>query len=534
MLQYEPPATRARTRGRGLGRRVRTRSASSRPSGGWSAINEEDDFVAPHDFSIRTTGPRQLPPRNSPPIDYFRLLFTVATLQTILRNTRTYAAKLLTDLAPWIAQHPSSRLTRWSLQDVTMPTLKRYLGLCINMGLIRKKNAEDYWSKKNPSQLTPFFATVMAYNKFAMMQRFLHVGVLDTPRRDQQGFDPWSKVRPVLDAVNTSFKQYFVPRQHLSIDESMVGMKNRIAYLQYMPNKRHSRFGIKKFELCDAVNGYVLHVELYAGKDFTIRSELGQAHAVVIDLLTKANVLNKGYHLFTNNFYTKPALAQTLLASQTLLTGTVRANSKGLPELPRKMNISEVRNYRRQGMLLVAFREKKSQQKPVLLLSTGEAAGMTEVTTAAGRVKQKPKVIAAYNKFMGGVDLSDRKIYHVSAERPSKRYWKKIFFNLMDMALLNSYELYKVNTDDKERKSRHDYLASVVESLCAVDDAPQAAVQVPGRHVLEHLPGRKERDCVLCSDRTRGIRKRSSYWCPGCDDGIHKQCFHKMQHKRPR
>ena len=43
----------------------------------------------------------------------------------------------------------------------------------------------------------------------------------------------------------------------------------------------------------------------------------------------------------------------------------------------------------------------------------------------------KPCCIAAYNRYMGGVDISDRKIYHVSAERPSKRYWKKIFFTVI-------------------------------------------------------------------------------------------------------
>ncbi len=43
---------------------------------------------------------------------------------------------------------------------------------------------------------------------------------------------------------------------------------------------------------------------------------------------------------------------------------------------------------------------------------------------------------------MDGVDLSDCKIYHVSAEHPSKRFWKKIFVNLVDLALQNSYILY--------------------------------------------------------------------------------------------
>ena len=136
--------------------------------------------------------------------------------------------------------------------------------------------------------------------------------------------------------------------------------------------------------------------------------------------------------------------------------------------MPTKMDVAEVRNYRREGMLLVAFREKRSQRKPVLMLSTGTAAGMMNVTTGARVVKRKPVCIVAHNKYMGGVDISDRKIYHVSAERPSKRYWKKVFFNMLDMAVLNSYELYKANTDDQQRKNRHDYICAIVESLCSV------------------------------------------------------------------
>ena len=221
-----------------------------------------------------------------------------------------------------------------------------------------------YWSRKNSSQYVPFFATVMSYRMFALFQRVLHVGP--------------------------------------------VGMKNRVVYLQYMPNKRHSRFGIKKFELCEATTGYVLHVELYAGKDFSIHSDIGQAHAVVMKLLREADVLNKGYHLFTDNYYTKPVLAREPSAASTLLTGTVRHNSRGLPALPGRLDIGESVSYRSGELLLVAWREKKSQRKPVLMLSTSEGAGMTEVRTGAGRLKVKPNSAVAYNKYMGRVDLSDR------------------------------------------------------------------------------------------------------------------------------
>ena len=71
--------------------------------------------------------------------------------------------------------------------------------------------------------------------------------------------------------------------------------------------------------------------------------------------MTKANLPNKGYHLFTDNFYTKPVLAQTLLDAGTMLTGTIRGNSRGIPVVPTKMDVAEVRNCRREGMLLVAF-----------------------------------------------------------------------------------------------------------------------------------------------------------------------------------
>ena len=104
-----------------------------------------------------------------------------------------------------------------------------------------------------------------------------------------------------------------------------------------MPNKRHARFGIKKFQLCDD-NGFVIHINIYAGKDFDLHGEEGDGHAVTVvkNLLKDARAFNKGYHVFTDNFYTKPNLADYLLTQKTLLTGTLRANLKNIPQLCKK------------------------------------------------------------------------------------------------------------------------------------------------------------------------------------------------------
>ena len=88
--------------------------------------------------------------------------------------------------------------------------------------------------------------------------------------------------------------------------------------------------------------------------------------------------------------------------------------------------------------------------------------------------------------YMGGVDLSNRKIYHLSAERPTRRYWKKVFFNILDMALLNTYELYRAKTNAAQYKSRHDFLYSVVESLCDVEE-PILEMQTLRQRKQHHL-----------------------------------------------
>ena len=139
-------ASGAVSQARGRGRRGRAPAAAAvRRDDGWDRIRDENDHVAPHDFTVRVSGPRQLPARNSAPIEYFLLLFTVATMRTVHQNTRAYAEKIRRDIADWIDQHPSSRWRRWSMDDITLGNLKKFLGLCLNSGLLRKKNMKAYY-----------------------------------------------------------------------------------------------------------------------------------------------------------------------------------------------------------------------------------------------------------------------------------------------------------------------------------------------------------------------------------------------------
>ena len=243
--------------------------------------------------------------------------------------------------------------------------------------------------------------------------------------------------------------------------------------------------------------------------------------------------------MFTDNFYTKPKLAMHLRSEKTKLTGTVRVNSKDFPADLVKMKLAVGQSvFRRKGpMLAIAFCEKQSQRRPVLMLSTAHKANI-ETKTIRGKELTKPSMVFDYNTYMGGIDLSDKIICHYAAERPTRRYWKKIFFNLVDICLLNSYTLYRMSPNTK-KLFRQDYIICVLEALCEphaqpaahpVRPPPQPHAAVPTHH-LSLLDGKKEKDCYVCSDRSRaGGRKRSRHWCPLCEVGCHELCQPQLTH----
>ena len=273
-----------------------------------------------------------MPPPRSSPLIYFFLFLTQEILLEIVNETRRYANQHIRgkDLSP------GSRMSRWEQLKFGVDHLKKYLGLTLLMGLVKKRNLSMYWNKCFACLSTPYFAKVMSRNVYQLISQFLHCNDNTRPeaQRDSERYDPLHKFRLVLDGLNDACKRYFVPRQLISIDESLIGLKNRTELIQYIPNKHHHKWGVKLYAVTDSGTGYPLHTSVYCGKKQSgPSSEFGHSYDVVKDLLTKAGLFNKGYHLFVDNFYTSPTLAEFLFGKETLLTGTMRANRKGVPTL---------------------------------------------------------------------------------------------------------------------------------------------------------------------------------------------------------
>ena len=136
-------------------------------------------------------------------------------------------------------------------------------------------------------------------------------------------------MRGFLDTFVNTCKELYQPFQNISIDARMVKSKGRSGIKQYIKNKP-TKWGIKLWVLADSLNGYTCDFEVYTGKNTAYPlSEKGLGYDVVMRL-TEA-LLNQGYHLFFDNFYTSRTLVNDLFLSGTLSCGTVGKHRKDFP-----------------------------------------------------------------------------------------------------------------------------------------------------------------------------------------------------------
>ncbi|KAI4480678.1 hypothetical protein M0804_010231 [Polistes exclamans] len=199
------------------------------------------------------------------------------------------------------------------------------------------------------------------------------------------------------------------------------------------------------------------------------------------------------------------------LFENTFLSGTIRSNRKHISsQLKSKLEVGECKYQRNREILLLAYREKKSQKKNVLLLSTHRtAANKTTVIRRRNQQRevQKPAIIHDYNKYIGGIDVSDMMIYSYLDERRTVKYWKKLVFSIFARMVLNAYILYKHNREAKVM-NRLELVTSIIQSittewLAEKNVNPESSLghtsrdsTVPG---ISKLPGRREKVCVDCS-----------------------------------
>lgn len=131
-----------------------------------------------------------------------------------------------------------------------------------------------------------------------------------------------------------------------------------------------------------------------------------------------------------DNYYNSVTLSQKLLDLKTHTNGTLRINRKDNPKevVEKKLKKGE-HVWVRENKVYVS---KWVDKRPIIMLTTRDHLRMTEIANRYGKMVKKPVEVATYNKFMSGVDRSDQIISYYSSPRKTMRWYKKVFFYLLD------------------------------------------------------------------------------------------------------
>jgi hypothetical protein len=313
---------------------------------------------------------------------------------------------------------------------------------------------------------------------------------------------------------------------NVCIDESLLLFKGNLSFRQYIPSKA-SRFGIKFFVICDCATGYVLNFIVYTGKttEYVTHMHMGISGSVVLTLMEP--YLDRGHTLYVDNWYTSPILFQKLHDRKTNACGTVRRNRKGLPKHTEKLKKGEMKAYHTDTISAQIWKDKRE----VSMLTTLHPAQLTDTGKRTYRNEPiiKPECVQDYNKNMGAVDKSDMVLSSVHSTRKTMRWYKKMFFHLIDLSLLNSHILFCQKTGKRVplaqfqleviRQLINEYKRVVPSKSSVRKRHSELPSRLTERHFMAKSPPSAKKvktmaRCVVCLSRK--LRRESRYECKQC------------------
>lgn len=252
------------------------------------------------------------------PLTCFHLFIPYSFYDDLLAQTNLYAEQqraIHNDTSMW--------------NPITLDKLMAFIGLTIAMGIVSLLSLNNYWYT-DPILSHSWFRSIMSRDRFRQVLYYVHIvdNTQALPRSDLH-YDRLWKVRPLTEVLQSTCGELYNTHPQVSIDESIIGTKCRLSFIQYLPAKP-TKWGIKVWVYSDAVTGYIHSFAVYTGKDPGVPlSSSGLAYDVVMNLLK--DKFYKGYSVYIDNFYTSHKLFLDLHAKGVTATATVRTNRKHFP-----------------------------------------------------------------------------------------------------------------------------------------------------------------------------------------------------------
>ena len=427
-------------------------------------------------------------------------------------------------------------------QKTNEQEIKHFLAINLMMGIKKLPSYKDYWSS-DPALRDVYISSIMSRNRFSWLLSNVHLNDNDNqPKKGEDNYDRLYKVRPLLNSLSDTFSHSYKPTCNQSVDESMIRFKGRSCLKQYMPQKPIKR-GYKMWVRANE-NGYISQFEIYTGKVGTLTEKnLG---ARVVKTMTE-NLNGKNHHVYFDNYFSSLPLMRNLLQHQVYACGTVRQGRVGMPKdftSDKSMERGEFQfRCSEEGLVALLWKDKKS----ILFLSNFH--DIDDVSCVERKNKDGtrteiscPQLVKDYNAHMGYVDKADMMKSFYEIDRRSKKWWHRIMWHLLDVAVVNSFLIFNERNEGKSLTLKEFRLAVIAGLIGASKSSPGNGKKIQRQQSAfkpyvapekrfdkaAHMPMRgTSRRCAFCS--TASEPHRTKWSCETCEVGLclseAKNCF---------
>ncbi|KAE9526178.1 hypothetical protein AGLY_013809 [Aphis glycines] len=445
------------------------------------------------------------------PLDFYQCIVSNDIIHKIVIETNRYAAQLLS--ARTISPH--ARLNKW--HDTNECEIKQFFGLLIWTELVSLPSYHLYWSLSRIYSTQ--FGTIMSRNRFECLMKTIHFS-------DNTCADPTNrlyKLGTVIDDIMINSNYCMQPDQSMCIDESLVKFMGRLAFKQYIKNKR-DRFGIKEFKLCISPC-YTIAMKVYCGKEVSNILNVGNVGSNIVMELAEP-YLDNGRTIFVDNWYSSVELAELLQSRNTYLVGTLRCNRKSNPK--KKLKRGEIVSQRSSSNVLVL---KWRDKRDLVMISSKHDSALTKLKIR-GKTVHKPTVVVDYNVGKTSIDLSDQMTSYSNPLRRSQKWYRKVALDaLLNISVVNALVLFQKVTSSK--MSITAFRTTLVEQLINKETITEITSQ---KHVLEKSNRSRCAGCYSKAVKKKGRKyaqcntKKINTKCFLCDKHFCLDCFFE-EHK---
>ncbi|KAK7944556.1 hypothetical protein WMY93_000284 [Mugilogobius chulae] len=436
------------------------------------------------------------------PLQLFQEFFTSSALLTLVNNTNAHGRAFHNNPSiPW--------------KDMTLEELYSFLSVVLFMGYIKAPELKDYW-RKDPLYNFSFPKKAMTGKRFFQILRAIHLSSAEDDskneeKKDTVEFDPLCKINPLYTQMRDSCRRNFQPYQNISISERMVAFTRLEAYPHVLFKLSMKDF--KLFVLTDSITGYTW--DFFVNKGEAAGSSFKDLGYDSVMKLVNNKLLGTGHKLYVDKFHTSPTLFRDLLRQNTWACGTVRKRQVNFPKtqnnaLQPKSPRGSIRWIREDDLLFLQWRHTRD----VSLCSTIHTAHGPQtvkrksMNCTVSEIPVPPAVMDHSKNVAGVVDLSDA-VINYGALHKLKQWYKMVFFQCVDMALVNAYILYKSTCQYKNeapmsQRAFHETLNWELFQA-GTKENPEPEAPRPTHHRLVHIGDDKvvsRLRCWRCHSKT--------------------------------